>query len=41
MKIANAMKVFEELAKSKTDAENENKLMVSEIKYWRDKYRQV
>lgn len=41
IKIANAMKIFEELGRSKLELEKENKYMLSEIKYWRDKFRDL
>lgn len=41
VKIANAMKIFDELAQSKLEVEKENKYMISEIKYWRDKFRDL
>lgn len=41
MKIANAMKIFDELAQSKLEVEKENKYMLSQIKYWRDKFRDL
>ena len=41
MKILSAMKVFDDLLKSKGEIEKENKLMISEIKYWRDKYKEI
>lgn len=41
VKIANAMKIFDELAHSKLEIEKQNRYMITEIKYWRDKFREL